>query len=90
MGPRFPGRSIHGGAQRLVSRLSDRRSSPFATCPRVVAQFHCCAAAVVRRDSRPFAFSAPLGQEFMPMVFELANTNSLDYLPAFNDDLFWA
>jgi hypothetical protein len=26
----------------------------------------------------------------MPMMFELANSNSLAYLSAFNDELFWA
>jgi hypothetical protein len=37
-----------------------------------------------------FALWAPLDQEFMPMMFKLANTNSLEYLSAFNDELFFA
>jgi hypothetical protein len=37
-----------------------------------------------------FSFWAPLDQEFMPMMFKLANSNSLEYLSAFNDDLFFA
>jgi hypothetical protein len=37
-----------------------------------------------------FSFWAPLDQEFMPMMFKLANSNSLEYPSAFNDDLFWA
>jgi hypothetical protein len=37
-----------------------------------------------------FSFWAPLDQEFMPMMFELANSNSLEYISAFNDNLFWA
>jgi hypothetical protein len=37
-----------------------------------------------------FSFWAPLDQEFMPMMFKLANNNSLEYLSAFNDDLFFA
>jgi len=43
---------------------------------------------VEARDT--FAFWAPLDQEFMSMMFKLANSNSLEYLSAFNDDLFWA
>ena len=37
-----------------------------------------------------FSFWAHLDQEFMPMMFKLANNNSLEYLSAFNDDLFFA
>jgi hypothetical protein len=43
---------------------------------------------VEARDT--FSFWAPLDQEFMPMMFKLANANSLEYLSAFNDYLFWA
>ena len=37
-----------------------------------------------------FSFWANLDQGFMPMMFKLANNNSLEYLSAFNDDLFFA
>ncbi len=37
-----------------------------------------------------FAFFAPLDQQFMPIMFELANQESLEYLSAFNDGEFWA
>jgi hypothetical protein len=37
-----------------------------------------------------FGFWAPLDEQFMPMMVKLANGNSLEYLSAFNDDLFFA
>jgi hypothetical protein len=43
---------------------------------------------VTTRDN--FAFFAPIDQQFMPIMFELANQNSLEYLSAFNDGEFWA
>jgi hypothetical protein len=37
-----------------------------------------------------FGFWAGLDEQFMPMMVKLANGNSLAYLSAFNDDLFFA
>jgi hypothetical protein len=43
---------------------------------------------VAARDS--FNFWAPLDQQYIPIIFELANQGSLEYLSAFNDGEFWA
>jgi hypothetical protein len=43
---------------------------------------------VTARDN--FDFWAPLDQQFIPIMFELANQGSLEYLSAFNDGEFWA
>ena len=40
------------------------------------------------RDS--FNFWAPLDQQYLPIIFEMANQGSLEYLSAFNDGEFWA
>ncbi len=40
------------------------------------------------RDS--FNFWAPLDQQYIPVIFEMANQGSLEYLSAFNDGEFWA
>ena len=40
------------------------------------------------RDS--FNFWAPLDQQYIPIIFEMANQGSLEYLSAFNDGEFWA
>jgi hypothetical protein len=37
-----------------------------------------------------FAFWAPLDQQYIPIIFELANQQSLEYLSAFNDGEFYA
>jgi hypothetical protein len=37
-----------------------------------------------------FAFWAPLDQQYIPIIFELANQGSLEYLSAFNDGEFYA
>ncbi len=38
----------------------------------------------------PLSFWAPLDQDYLPVMFELANEESLVYLSAFNDGEFWA
>jgi len=43
---------------------------------------------VAGRDE--FDFWAPLDQQYIPIIFELANQGSLEYLSAFNDGEFWA
>ena len=43
---------------------------------------------VAARDT--FAFWAPLDQQYLPAIFELANEKSLEYLSAFNAGEFWA
>jgi hypothetical protein len=37
-----------------------------------------------------FSFWAPLDQQYVPIIFELANQGSLEYLSAFNDGEFYA
>jgi hypothetical protein len=37
-----------------------------------------------------FSFWAPLDEQYMPAMFELANEQSLEYLSAFNTGQFWA
>jgi hypothetical protein len=43
-----------------------------------------------KRARDTFDFMAPLDQQFMPVLFKLANEKSVEYLSAFNDNLFWA
>ena len=43
---------------------------------------------VAARD--PFNFWAPLDQQYLPIIFEMANQGSLEYLSAFNDGEFYA
>jgi hypothetical protein len=43
---------------------------------------------VAGRDE--FDFWAPIDQQYIPIIFELANQGSLEYLSAFNDGEFWA
>ena len=38
----------------------------------------------------PFNFWAPLDQQYLPIIFEMANQGSLEYLSAFNDGEFYA
>ena len=42
------------------------------------------------RARNTFSFWAPVDQQFMPIMFKLANEESVVYLSAYNDYLFWA
>jgi len=41
------------------------------------------------RARESFAFWAPIDQQYIPVIFELANQGSLEYLSAFNNGEFW-
>ncbi|MFN7997496.1 MAG: hypothetical protein U0Q18_28015 [Bryobacteraceae bacterium] len=42
------------------------------------------------RTRDTFDFMSAIDQQFIPVMFKLANEKSLEYLSAFNDSLFWA